>query len=584
MGMVNFQSDRTSYYLAAIVSVTLIIFPSYLFSQVLLKESKANFYFLESKVIDNGQVEQYLTTRMSHFWLTSSLVSRNDLLSSHIGGTWLREKRFKIYPSLNAEVALDGGKINEKGTYVNVAPTIAALASYKIPPVGRYRVIFWTIFEKHSVLSREVMNDFHYDFDYHKEIGWMSKVESNKWREYDIGDGGIQLFYPSGEIALVKSNPIWGPGYTGQLLLSNKSPSFSFLSVNHRINRGWKFSYLHGSLNSTYEDSTYEYLGVTGWERPGYPLVRKYVVAHRLDYYPRQNFRLGFGESVIYGGRGPELGYILAVVPFWSIQHDLKDSDNVQIFVDFDLVKKDIGRLYGAFYMDEWDLMKTFDKDESRNWIAYQAGATYRLPVMQTLGSTIRLEYSRITPHVYVHRNRINTFEHWGHPIGFWSGPNSDNLFAAVEGSPNDKLWFQLYTQYSRRGVVNDSTIVWQYKTIHIPFLYHYGDYSSGEYNPISYDPDLYEGEPENKTVFGLRGEIRLFSFVIIDFDLFYIDWEQKLYSDSGDRHHLEKWDMIIKVSFGFYSDDWIQRLDENSNDRVSDQKMDALVKLVVGL
>tara|TARA_B100000315_G_scaffold188798_1_gene178553 strand:+ start:7524 stop:9113 length:1590 start_codon:yes stop_codon:yes gene_type:complete len=529
-----------------------MIFPSYLFSQILLKESKANFYFLESKVIENGKVEQYLTTRMSHFWYANSFAGRNDLLSVSIGDSLLRENRFKMYPSLNAEVALDGGNINEKGTYVNVAPTVAVLASYKIPPVGRYRIIFWTIFEKHSVFSREAIYDFHYDFDSYKEVGWVSRVENNKWREYDIGDGGIQLFYPSGEIALVKSNPIWGPGYSGQLLLSNKSPSFSFISVNHRISKRWRFSYLHGFLNSTYKDSTYEYLGVTGSARPGFPLVRKYVVAHRLDYYPRQNFRLGFGESVIYGGRGPELGYIIPVVPYWSIQHDLKDSDNVQWYVDFDLVKKDIGRLYGAFYLDEWDLLKTFDKDKSRNWIAYQTGLTYKLPVLKALGSTIRLEYTHLTPYVYVHRNRINTVEHWGHPLGYWSGPNSDNLFVAVEGSPNYRLWFQLYAQYTRRGIVNDSTVIWQYKTIHIPFLYHNGDYSSGEYSPSLYDPNLYEGEPENKTVFGIRGKIRLGSFALIDFDLFYLDWKQKFNPDSSYRHQFEKWDVIIKVSVGF--------------------------------
>ena len=151
MGIVNLQSDRIHYYLVVIFSVILMIFPSYLFSQILLKESKANFYFLESKVIENGKVEQYLTTRMSHFWYANSFAGRNDLLSVSIGDSLLRENRFKMYPSLNAEVALDGGNINEKGTYVNVAPTVAVLASYKIPPVGRYRIIFWTIFEKHSV-------------------------------------------------------------------------------------------------------------------------------------------------------------------------------------------------------------------------------------------------------------------------------------------------------------------------------------------------------------------------------------------------------------------------------------------------
>ena len=524
------------------------LFLSYLFcpliltAQILFRESNSNFYFLESKAIQSGRAEQYLTTRFSHFWLESLIENRNDLLTTNIGDGRLRENRLKLYPYFSVDASINGGSIQEDGSYVDRAPAVFIVANYKGFPFAKYRITFWMNFESHRLLSTKTIANFGHDFDSHKEVGYSSSVESDKWKEYDIGDGGIVINYPAGEVALVKSNPIWGPGYAGQLLFSNKSPSFSFIQVHHRISDKWNFTFLHGFLNSTYEDLTYKYLGVPGLSSPGFPRVRKYVAAHRLDLHIKESFRLGFGESVIYGARGIELGYLLAVVPYWSIQHDLSDPDNVQWFADFDIVMKNVGRLYGAFFLDEWHLSKTFDKDKSRNWFAYQVGASYRLPVVKSGGTTLRAEYTFLTPYVYVHRNRINTFEHWGHPLGFWTGPNSDNLFLAVEGSLMNGLWLQFYGQHSRRGEVSDSTVVLQYQTKHIPFL----------------DHPTYEGEAENKTLFGVRGEARFANFVIVEFDIFHVLWQQKVNlnqeptdENSPERYTLRKWYGRLKISIG---------------------------------
>ena len=71
----------------------------------------------------------------------------------------------------------------------------------------------------------------------------------------------------------------------------------------------------------------------------------------------------------------------------------------------------------------------------------------------------LRVEYTRLSPYVYVHRSQVNTFEHHGHWLGYWSGPNSDNFFTGIDFMPRENLWLQLFYQKTRRGEVTDETI-----------------------------------------------------------------------------------------------------------------------------
>jgi hypothetical protein len=145
------------------------------------------------------------------------------------------------------------------------------------------------------------------------------------------------------------------------------------------------------------------------------------------------------------------------------------------------------------------------------------------------------VEYTRLSPYVYVHRSQVNTFEHHGHWLGYWSEPNSDNFFSAVEFLPRSDVWLQFYYQSSRRGEVTVETIDAQYDHQTVEFLY-----------------KTYDGDVETRTIMGIKGAVAVNSW--------------------------------LKLELELYSDNWIQRLDVSEGDRTSDQKMDAIVKLVIGL
>ncbi|MFQ6674341.1 MAG: capsule assembly Wzi family protein [Fidelibacterota bacterium] len=516
--------------------LSVLVWPLVSAGQVLVEASEYNTYLVERDAVERGSAELYLANRYSYEWRISMPDGSDDLLRSPTGDEWLRKERLKFYPALTATGYLNGAHLRRKGAYVDLYPLVTIAARYRLSPMGRYGLLFWTRFEKHSVVGQTELPDLSYDFSWEKEVGRRQYPGSDStWAEYDIGDGGILFLYPRGEVTFAKANPIWGTGYAGQLWFSDKAPSFVFFSFRHQISNRWTLSFLHGNLNSALPDSSQWRSLQSGDLGINLPPTRKYVVAHRLDFRARENFRIGLGESVIYGGRDMELQYWLPILPYWSVQHELGDTDNLQMFLDADYVRRGTVRLYGALYVDEWDFVDTFRREKSRNWMAYQVGLTYVVSDLLKWNPLLRIEFTHLTPYVYVHESPLNTFEHGGHTLGFWSGPNSDNVFLALEGAVKKRWWVQLYAQRTRRGTANDETVEMQYTGQRIPFLYR-----------------PYEGSPETRILAGLRGDLSILS--------------------------------SFRIVFDIYSDHWLQRLDPEKGERTRDQKLDGMIRFAIGL
>ena len=514
------------------LNLAVVLFPSLMASQVLVESSPFNTYLLESRSIATGTIDPYLGMRFSYEWRSTMPDGTNDLLRSKLTDDWLRKDRLKFYPAIEAVGSLQGGHLTTKTPYLDISPVINVVSRYTLSPWGKYRLLFWARIEDHLVITQKKIPDFKYDFAWRQEIGKYGYHRNDStWIEYRIGDGGILFTHPKGDVVFGQSNPIWGTGYTGQLWLSNKAPSYVFLGFRHRVANKWTFSYFHGSLNSTMRDSTHMDLYPL---KRSLPLIRKNIAAHRLDFSPRANVRVGFGESIIYGVRSVELAYALPFLFYWTVEPDLGDSDNLQMFLDFEAIKEDVGRVYGSIYLDEWDFVDTFNKEESRNWAAYQIGLTYDVPLAENWSPLVRVEFTHLTPYVYVHKSSINMFQHHGQYLGFWSGPNSDNLFLAVEGSPRPRWWLQLYGQRTRRGEVNNETIKMMYNLEKVPFLYR-----------------TYEGEPETRILLGLRGQIDIFSNIRLNLDLYHSSWSQRFDRKLGNRPNQNKFDVAVQVALG---------------------------------
>ena len=521
-----------------VISSSAVSFPL-LYSQVLMISSQAHVYDVERNRILRGRTDSYLSLRYRHEWRNASR-GGNDLMTTSLGDKRLRNDRFKIYPELSARAYLDGGHLQPEGLYIDVAPTVTASGRYNLSSDRSFSITGWSRLEKHSVVASEEFDVrvsagrplLHSDFSWDQAVGYSDLPSSdNSWIEYRLGDGGVIINYPGGDVTFAKSAPIWSSGYSGQLWFSDKTSSFTFLSFRHQLSERWSFAFLHGSLNSTILDSTYSSYYPKGG---GLPLIKKQIAVHRLDFTPFENMRIGFGESVIYGGRGLETAYALPFVPYWTAQADLSNSDNLQIVLDWEVIKRHLGRFYGTLYLDEWDLVDTFNRDSSRNWAALQTGLTVNLDQFLPWKPLLRMEWTHLTPYVYVHRSEVNTFEHFGAPLGHWIGPNGEGLFLSLEGRPKDQVWVQAYTTLSRRGEVDEESLNSQYRHEKVSFLYR-----------------TYEGEAEQRTLFGIRGEWSFNSWARVRFDFFSSNWSQYLATDSATRSDIQKVDATLQIIIG---------------------------------
>ena len=256
----------------------------------------------------------------------------------------------------------------------------------------------------------------------------------------------------------------WGPGHRGTLTLSDKAPPLPTFKVRLDLHNTLEFIFLTSSLrtNESVADPAYEEIyGGARQRRPS-----KYITGHTLTLnIPGATFSLS--ESVVYGLRLEPI-YLVPVLPIWSSQTDLGDRDNLQLTLTADVHSMKDVRVYGQLHVDEIKFRSLFGSD-NRNWIGYQLGVLLTDALSRVPDLDLRGEYTRIDPRAYRHKFAINELESHGYPLGFWTGPNADNLYFSAEYFLNRALSFTAWFERTRKGELRP--IDDQYRTETIIFL-----------------------------------------------------------------------------------------------------------------
>ncbi len=232
----------------------------------------------------------------------------------------------------------------------------------------------------------------------------------------------------------------WGPGLSGQLILSDWAEQYPYISINK--NWGWgRFTMIHGKLQSfqqgTLEDGTRLY-------------PDKWLAAHRLELRPFSNFSLALNEMFIYGNRYADWSYLFPLNFYRAVQHKLRDRDNATIALDARWIALPGVRLTATLFLDE---MK-FDS-LGTNWFgnkqAYQLGLEWYDPLGWS-NSRISAEYVAVMPWVYTHKFAVNRYISDGRSLGYWAGPNSEVLFFRLENEPHARLRLAVSWQQLKKG------------------------------------------------------------------------------------------------------------------------------------
>ena len=317
----------------------------------------------------------------------------------------------------------------------------------------------------------------------------------------------------------------WGSGHRGTLTLSDKIPPVPTLKVRLDLHNRLEFIFLTSSLrtNGSVDDPVYDKIyGGARSRRPS-----KYFTGHILTLnLPGATFSLA--ESVVYGLRLEPI-YLIPVLPIWSSQTDIGDRDNVQVTFSAEVHSIRDVKIYGQLHVDEIEFSSLFGSD-NRNWIGYQVGvlltdAFSRLPDLDLRG-----EYTKIDPRAYRQRFPINDLESHGYPLGFWTGPNADNLYFSAEYFLNRALSLTAWLERTRKGELRPVD-----------------DQYFGKEAVIFLDPEL---KSERRRIYSIGGRYEPFRDFFIDLSVQRISNETK---DGVNPSESAKTNIFFGVRYNVY-------------------------------
>jgi hypothetical protein len=208
----------------------------------------------------------------------------------------------------------------------------------------------------------------------------------------------------------------WGPGDEGSLILSRSAAPLTALAFRGRL-AGLRLDGI--VLNATVDAAAGEQLA-----------------AHRLEWQPRGDLRLGLTEAARYHASGWSPLYLVGVIPYTLVQRlqvqDEPDStgalrNNVLFGLDAAWRVAPGTRLYGELAIDDLHA-KTSDNPDKIAWQIGWDGAGMIGPQRLTWGA----ELTRVWRYVYTSYYG-RTYEAQGMPIGFPTGPDSRRVRAHLD-------------------------------------------------------------------------------------------------------------------------------------------------------
>jgi len=277
--------------------------------------------------------------------------------------------------------------------------------------------------------------------------------------EYSDVKGSINFNWNWGSVSIIKDYFNWGHGKSGQLILSAKSPDYPRIELHLKPAEWLRFYYIHGWLNSLVIDSSsihYEHIeSIEPIIKKAF--INKYIVANMLTITPVSGLDISAGNSFVYSGDlRPEM-----FIPFLFFEWlDLNtgrrpvDDGNGTIYLDISGKYPKDFQFYGTVFLDVIEIRKSLEGNFGSNWVGYTLGAKKVNLFLNNLD--ILLEYTRVNPWVYEHKNESTTYKHLDYSIGHWLGQNADLIRLQFNYQPIRSLRLELYFERVRKGGLDD--------------------------------------------------------------------------------------------------------------------------------
>lgn len=267
-----------------------------------------------------------------------------------------------------------------------------------------------------------------------------------------------------GTAVLAKDFIEYGYAKSGNLVLSNKAPSFPYIKLELHPVDWFKFYYFHAFLSSNVIDSA----KLEQYKRDIY--INKYFAWHSFVFTPTKGLDISVGESVVYSNK-LELVYLMPFMfyyyadDFLSSRHDKPGDANSQIFLSIssrDHIKNT--HIYGTLFIDELTLqglngtlfvdgqtlINSINNKDLRTQLGYTLGlSSVDIPFNNL---TFTAEYTRINPFVYGHHDPAQTYTNSSYLMGDWIGQNSDLLYLELNFRFLRGFQATAWGEYIRKG------------------------------------------------------------------------------------------------------------------------------------
>ena len=254
------------------------------------------------------------------------------------------------------------------------------------------------------------------------------------WRNMATFDAELAYLafkLPWFRLELGRDNFVWGPGYTGSVMLDDASPSLDHVQLCASY-RNFKLL----SFNSM----------LSRWGT-----TPRFLSAQRLEVSLFNRVTLGGAMMVVSSWdklQPAQLGGLInPLIPVYLSESNSADWGN--LLMGWDAVcYLPRTKVYGQLFIDNYEFNTL---KNAPNAYGAQAGVYWapNLPI------EARLEYTRITAFTYYHRVHSIMYENYLTPLGHPLGPDADQLFATVNVTPNGWLKVNIGGDYARRGYHN---------------------------------------------------------------------------------------------------------------------------------
>lgn len=282
------------------------------------------------------------------------------------------------------------------------------------------------------------------------------QTTSRNLLNYSEINASMTYQFNKGFIILGQDKHVMGYGKMGNIILSDKSPSFPFVKIQYTPTRWLQFNYMHAWLQSGVIDSTKTYPldnTVYGGKRQLY--VPKFLATHYVMIAPMKGLQIQIGESIVYNDQ-LDIAYLIPVSFFKSYDNNQSNNNilagaNGQLFAGFSS-RNQIPKthLYGQIFIDEIRVESVFNQSKARNQWAFQLGASVTDVYLPTL--TLTAEYTRVNPFVYRNFIPAQNYTSAKYSLGDWMGQNADRMLLQASYRPMSKISTKVFYMQVFKG------------------------------------------------------------------------------------------------------------------------------------